>query len=307
MKSRIITRKRVPEKEGPNLKNENDEEKNSSVDPNRELEVEKANLRAWNHWGRTWRFDRKNHPPNANTLQLMKIRTLTYLRVYSQIVFSTGGLKGKSVLDIGCGASEYQKWFADSCDELVGVDISTEMLKLCREDRGKAVELVAADALHLPFRDEAFDASMTFQALHHFPNWQKAVFEMVRTAKQVIVYEPNGDSVFHRFMNWTRGALRSEQRFKQIDEDYELVEFRAAGFSPASMMNLLETKGMRAKLFMFGLVPVSWLQKIFRLSPLIMFLVLHFEDLVGEMPLMRSQLGGILVIGRRQMKHGNNK
>lgn len=282
-----------------NLNNKNDRKKCLDASTGKELEVEKANLRAWNYWGRIWRFEHKNRLLDLNTLLFMKVRALTYRKVYRQIVSSIGGLEKKIMLDIGCGTSEYHKWFVRDCGKFVGVDISTEMLKLCREDWGKAIDVVAADALHLPFKDEAFDASMTFQALHHFPSWQKAFFEMVRTAKQVIVYEPNGDSVFHRFMHWARRTLRVEQRFKQTEEDYELVEFQAAGFSPARITNFLKAKEMESELFMFGLVPVSLLQRFLKLSPRLMLLVLSFEDFVGKTPIIRNQLGGILVIGKK--------
>ena len=96
-----------------------------------------------------------------------------------------GGLKDKSVLDIGCGWSEYQRWLSNDCTRLVGVDISVEMLKLSQDVIGKAIEPIVVDALHLPFKDKAFDVSVTFQALHHFPDWKKDLAEMVRTAKQI--------------------------------------------------------------------------------------------------------------------------
>jgi len=262
----------------------------------RELQVKKANLRAWNYWGRIWRLDRRRSSPSSYALHLMRTRQMTYRNVYLKMVETLGGLSGKSVLDVGCGTSEYHVWLANDCDRLIGVDISLEMLKLCREDTGKSIELVAADASHLPFRKEAVDTSMTFQALHHFPDWQSALAEMVRIGEGVVLYEPNAESILHKFMHKIRQTFRVEQRFKQIDEDYELVEFKAGGFSSAHIVHFLNRNDMNTRLFMFGFMPVSLLDKASRLSRRLLVSLFAFEDLLRKIPIVRSQLGGMLVI-----------
>jgi SAM-dependent methyltransferase len=264
-----------------------------------ELEVVRANLRAWDSWGRIWRLGRKNQSHSPHITRVMKIRALTYKKAYLEMVKLFHGLKNKSVVDIGCGTSEYLKWLADDCKYLVGVDISVEMLKLCREDLGKSIELVAADALHLPFKDRAFEISTTFQALHHFPSWRKALKEMVRTSKHISIYEPNGDSFFHRFMHLIRKSFRFEQRFKQTDEDYSLVEFQASGFRQKLLVEFLRRKGMNTKILHFGVIPVSFLEKISRVK-LFLYFVLITEDLLRKIPIIQNQLGDILLIGLKQ-------
>lgn len=87
----------------------NEEEKLELVLTDKELEVKWANLRAWNYWGRIWRIERKESSPDAHTMKLMKARALTYRKVYKKIVLSLAGLGSKSILDIGCGTSEYHK------------------------------------------------------------------------------------------------------------------------------------------------------------------------------------------------------
>jgi len=282
------------------LKRQKDKDELAKVYTNRELEVTRANLRAWDYWGRTWRLGRKNRPLDPYIIRVMKIRALTYQKAYFEMMKSLHGSKNKSIVDIGCGTSDYLKWLADDFKKLVGVDISVEMLKLCREDLGKSIELVAADALHLPFKDGAFDISTTFQALHHFPNWKKALTEMVRTSKHVTIYEPNGDSFFHRFMHLIRRSFRVEQRFKQTDEDYSLVEFQASGFRQKRLVEFLQREEMNTKVFMFGMIPVSLLEKIANLSLRFLYSVLIIEDLLRKIPIVRNQLGGILLIGWKQ-------
>jgi len=278
--------------------NEKDEQEEGLT--NKELEVVEANLRAWNYWGLTWRLERKNRPPDTHTSQVMKMRALTYRKVYLQIVSSLQGLRAKTIVDIGCGTSDYLKWLSDDCRRLVGVGISVEMLKLTREDlytRGKSIDLVAADALHLPFKDEAFDVGTTFQALHHFPDWKEALAEMVRTARQISLYEPNGDSFLHRLMHLIRKYSRVEQRFKQTEDDYSLVEFQASGFRQKRIRGFLQHKNVDAKAFMFGMIPVSILGRISSLSPILLRYVGIIEELLQKAPILQNQLGNMLLIG----------
>jgi SAM-dependent methyltransferase len=280
---------------GLKLPQEKNGEKSEKTPNSIELEVRMANLNAWNYWGRLWAQTSVNKPFDPNTLHLMKTRTLTYQRAYQKIIFSIGGFARKSVLDIGCGVSEYHNWLASDSQRYVGVDISVEMLKLSRKEMSTSVELIAADAMHLPFKDDAFNISITFQALHHFPNWEKALDEMIRTSNQIVLYEPNGDSLFHRIMHFLRRTFRVEQRFKESNEDYELVEFHASGFSSMKLTNFLNQKDMKTSLFWLSLVPVSMLAKASSTSLLLMSVILTVEDLLGKIPIFRKQLGDILV------------
>jgi hypothetical protein len=123
---------------------------------------------------------------------------------------------------------------------------------------------------------------------------------MVRTAKQVSLYEPNGDSFFHRLMHLIRKYFRVEQRFKQTEEDYSLVEFHASGFRQKMIVKFLQRENVTAKVFMFGIIPVSILEKISSLSPLLLYSVIIVEDLLRKMPILQNQLGSMLLIGWKQ-------
>jgi ubiquinone/menaquinone biosynthesis C-methylase UbiE len=288
------------------MKDEDVDETNEKVYADKELEVARANLRAWNNWGRLWYHDKVSAKAlSDSTLRLMKVRALTYQQVYLCMITFIGELKDKSVLDVGCGTSDYLRWLSSDCNRLIGVDLSVEMLKVCRADIGESIELIAADALHLPFRDNAFDVSTTFQALHHFPNWKKALKEMVRTAKKVGLYEPNRDSFLHRSLNSIRQISRVEARFKEIDEEYRLVEFQAGGFSSAEISSYLKQHEVTTKKLMFGMFPVSLLDKFYWFSPRLLCIMFIAEDLMRRIPILRNQLGGMLVIGWRKINHNS--
>ena len=275
------------------MRRKNKEKRLEKVYTDEEREVALANLKSYNYCGRVWLLGRArvNSP---QIVRLMKVRALTYRKVCLEIASSINKLKEKNVLDVGCGTSEYQEWLAENCARLFGVDISVEMLRLCRHDKGKSIELIAADAMHLPFKDGAFDLTTIFQSLHHVPNWQKALKEMVRTSKQVSLYEPNGDSIFHRLMHLIRGR---EKRFKQTNEDYNLVEYQASGFSPTMITCFLKRKSMITCTYMSDILPVSLLEKLSRRSPRVLFIVFTAEDFIRKIPILRNQLGNMLIIG----------
>lgn len=129
------------------MKSKNEDDKFGKSLTEKEQEVAMANLRAWNHWGHAWRLERRIRSPDARTSRLMKTRSLTYRKMYLDMISSLGELRNKSVLDVGCGTSDYLIWLANDCAILVGVDISIEMLKLSCEVIGKSFVPIAADAL----------------------------------------------------------------------------------------------------------------------------------------------------------------
>ncbi|MEV0703238.1 class I SAM-dependent methyltransferase [Saccharopolyspora sp. NPDC050389] len=71
-----------------------------------------------------------------------------------------GDVRGKRVLEVGCGAASCSRWLADQGAHPVGLDISAGMLRHAVEGgerSGTAVPLVQASADCLPFADGSFD------------------------------------------------------------------------------------------------------------------------------------------------------
>jgi SAM-dependent methyltransferase len=66
-----------------------------------------------------------------------------------------GDIRGKRVLDVGCGAAQTTRWLAAEGARAVGMDLSLEQLRLA----GPGVPLVRGDAERLPFADGAFDVA----------------------------------------------------------------------------------------------------------------------------------------------------
>lgn len=91
--------------------------------------------------------------------------------VYSQRVKYVqrflGEVKGKEVLDLGCGVG----FFSDLCRAggawVASMDFSLEALGFCREEYAGALHLIQADATRLPFPDGAFDVVLMNDIIEH--------------------------------------------------------------------------------------------------------------------------------------------
>jgi len=92
------------------------------------------------------------------------------------------------VLDVGCGTGNFTVKLARSVKSVVGVDISESMLekarKKIRELKLSNATVIRANALHLPFESERFDAVYSVTALEFFESPSEAVKEMKRVAKK---------------------------------------------------------------------------------------------------------------------------
>jgi SAM-dependent methyltransferase len=75
-----------------------------------------------------------------------------------------GEVRGRRVLELGCGAASAARWLAARGADVVAVDLSAGMLRhagVAAETTGVRVPLVQADALALPFGDATFDTVCT--------------------------------------------------------------------------------------------------------------------------------------------------
>jgi ubiquinone/menaquinone biosynthesis C-methylase UbiE len=75
-----------------------------------------------------------------------------------------GDLRGKSLIDIGCGPGVYSMEFARRGADVLAVDISREMLRKARNNAtvaNKTLTLQKADAHLLPYKADSFDIAVS--------------------------------------------------------------------------------------------------------------------------------------------------
>lgn len=93
-------------------------------------------------------------------------------------------LRGKFVLDAGCGGGRYARLLGEHGANLVGVDLSSAVEKaasLCKDMPN--VLIAQADLLDLSVKDESFDYAFSIGVMHHSPDARKAFAQVAKKVK----------------------------------------------------------------------------------------------------------------------------
>lgn len=191
-----------------------------------------------------YRFGNKDHT-NAATYDA--VRFIGRANEYRQAVMTSayrrliGPLKGKRLLDVGCGTGRGVMDFAHEADFAVGCDASLDMLSVAAQKRtpNSRCALSASYAQQLPFKDASFDIVTSLNFLHLFdvPTQQLCVAEMKRVLKPggILVLEftnaLNG-LVVGLFRRWIKGVITSlPGEIKQvIGDDCQVLQIHGAPF-----------------------------------------------------------------------------
>ncbi len=93
------------------------------------------------------------------------------------------------VLEIGCGRGAGSDLILREMDPAVihATDLDLKMIRLAKTylsgEQKQRIHAYVADATALPYRDFSFDAVFDFGALHHVPDWRRALAEIARILK----------------------------------------------------------------------------------------------------------------------------
>jgi len=90
---------------------------------------------------------------------------------------------GERVLDLAAGTATSSAALARTGAAVVGCDFSLGMLKVAAKAQHVGVDLVAGDALQLPFRDGAFDAVTVSFGLRNTADPDLALRELLRVTR----------------------------------------------------------------------------------------------------------------------------
>jgi ubiquinone/menaquinone biosynthesis C-methylase UbiE len=135
------------------------------------------------------------------------------------------------VLDVGCGQGRYTIWFAQKGCSVTGVDISSEMLELCRKNAVSAevadrVELVLSDVMDLSqIEDGQYDIVSCMGTFVHLTDLESAtrkMLEKLRKNGHFLYTFASSESLHGRLVSsyFSRGRLKrllgSERDFSQV-------------------------------------------------------------------------------------------
>lgn len=144
-----------------------------------------------------------------------------------------GDVRGKTVLDYGCGSGDNTVLAASHGARVIGVDISPELIELAEKrleahNLGDAAEFRVGSAHDLPLEDESVDVVFGMAILHHLDLKlaSKEVFRVLKKGGRAIFLEPVRNS---KFVSFVRNLIPYEQPdlspFERPLTDAELKEF----------------------------------------------------------------------------------
>lgn len=142
------------------------------------------------------------------------------------------------LIDIGTGTGRMLELFAGRAGQALGIDRSSEMLRLARaklSERGLAnTELRQADLYALPLSDDAADVAIVHHVLHFAQQPGAAIAEAARVLK------PGGRLLIADFAAHDREDLRAKDAHTRLGfaDEQMATWFAAAGLAPARIETL---------------------------------------------------------------------
>ena len=139
------------------------------------------------------------------------------------------GYRGRSVLEVGCGAGVDLARFARGGAEATGVDLSPSAIELARANfsqQGLQGRFEVADGEHLPFPDNSFDLVYAHGVVQYTADPQRLVDECRRVLK------PGGEAVFQVYnrISWLNALSKLMKVGLEHDDAPVLLKFSIGEF-----------------------------------------------------------------------------
>lgn len=141
--------------------------------------------------------------------------------VHADIIRALGAtLRGKKLLELGCGVGEFSVFCAKQGADVTGVDLGPDLVAAAREwarMNGVRCEFLQANIVHLPFESGEYDIVVGLAVLHHVsqPDLDRALAEAYRVLRyggDAVFFEPVQNSELVKYLRNTRPRyIRSKQ------------------------------------------------------------------------------------------------
>lgn len=98
----------------------------------------------------------------------------------------------EAVLDLGAGTGKLSLPLAERCRHVVSTDGSPEMIRITARkarEEGAGLNAVVCDAHDLCYGDRSFDCVVSSRLLMHLRDWRKAVSELCRVSRGMVVLD----------------------------------------------------------------------------------------------------------------------
>jgi len=139
------------------------------------------------------------------------------------------GYRGRSVLEVGCGAGVDLVRFAKGGAAVTGVDLSPSAIELAAANfaqQGLTADLRVADGEQLPFADDSFDLVFAHGVVQYTAAPQRLVDEVRRVLK------PGGEAIFQVYnrISWLNALSKLMKVGLEHQDAPVLLKFSAGEF-----------------------------------------------------------------------------
>jgi ubiquinone/menaquinone biosynthesis C-methylase UbiE len=158
-----------------------------------------------------------------------------FTKRYQKIVDMIQLQPGETLIDIGCGPGQILKLIHQKYpdNELIGLDVDPEILKIARKNLPSDVKLIESSAMSIPIKDASVDVAISTVMIHHLST--KGKIKMIQEAYRIL--KPGGRFYlfdFRKPYNWIGRAFvllfrKVENMDDALDGKYP-IWLKEAGF-----------------------------------------------------------------------------
>jgi len=142
--------------------------------------------------------------------------------------------EGHRVLEVACGTGRFTTMLADRGADIVGIDISREMLEQGREKTANAglsdtVEFVRGDASRLPFPDDHFDSVVAMRFFHLMEDPIPFLSELCRVSANQVFFDTFNSRSLRTLYTWLLPMGSRLYAEEQVVDMLRAVDMTLAG------------------------------------------------------------------------------
>jgi 2-polyprenyl-3-methyl-5-hydroxy-6-metoxy-1,4-benzoquinol methylase len=182
--------------------------------------------------------------------------------VYKQRVANVmrfmGDVKGRRVLDLGCGVGFFGGEAARRGARVTGLDFSERALELCHE-RLPQLALLRADATRVPLASASFDVVLVNDIIEHLAEdlgraMMKEVHRLLRPGGRLVLDTDNDAFLFHRkgfrrLNDWLERDTPQRVALREIKRTWNAPTLHIRIYSVAELRALIEGAGFTVEAF----------------------------------------------------------
>ncbi|MBI4386196.1 MAG: class I SAM-dependent methyltransferase [Elusimicrobia bacterium] len=180
-----------------------------------------------------------------------------FKRHLARYQFAIPWVRGRRVLDMGCGMGYGADCMSGTAQAVTGIDISVEAIEYARRRYQKeGLRFLPMDCEALEFRDETFGAVCAFEVIEHLKGPEKMLSEIIRVLAKdgiAILSTPN------KSVSSEHGRPANPYHFREFNWD-ELQSILSAHFESVEVLG--QSGSRKAQEAMHGTPGKRWLARM---------------------------------------------